>query len=231
MGVGPTSVGSATIERTVRPWLWGAILLLVLTGLLMGSVLADKLYHRPVFLVKMLSLAAALLLSLGVTASIARQEGTVPSPAKILTGTALAIWLFAVSIFATSYGPAPGGIHLIFAGWLIVMGYGSQKTRIILGSITAIIVVVFGIVTGIVYNSIDNYDFVIEADRWTVRFGALLVSGFLFWEFAKPPTKEDDTPRLARLLGLFTTLAWATVAASGRWIGLGGASGRILPRQ
>lgn len=225
MGVGLTGQSAATIERNVRPWLLCAILVLVVTGLLMGTVLAQKLYSRPAFFIKMIGLAAALMLSLGVTGSVARHAGAVTLPAKVLAGIALALWLFAVTLFATTPGPAPGAFNLVFAGWLIAMGFGSRMTRLVLGAITAAGVAIFGTVTSIIYDPIDNYEIVMDIDRWTLRFAGLLVTGFVLWEFAGPRAGTPITPRLARLIGLITILCWVTVAASGRWIGLGG-SGR-----
>ena len=225
MGVGIASESAALVEKNMRPWLWVAILVLIFTGLLMGTVVAQRLYTRPVFLVKMLSLVAALILSIGVTGSIARNEGVVSRPAKIMAGIALAIWLFALSVFATTTGPAPGTFHIVCAAWLIVMGFGSKMTRIMLGSITAVVVITIGIITYVVFNPLDNYDIVMEINRWTVRLGGLVVAGFVLWEFAGPKSEPRITPTLARLIGVFTILVWVTVAASGRWIGLGGGQG------
>lgn len=225
MGVGITTESAATIEKNVRPWLWGAIILLVVTGLLMGTVVAQKLYARPAFLVKMLSLVAALILSLGVTGSIARNEGALTRPAKVLAAIALAIWLLAITIFATTTGPAPGMFHVICAGWLIAMGFGSRVTRIALGLITTAVVIAVGIVTYVVFNPLDNYEIVMEINRWTVRLGGLVVAGFVLWTFAGPRAEPRIMPTLARLIGLLTILVWVTVAASGRWIGLGGGTG------
>jgi hypothetical protein len=61
-----------------------------------------------------------------------------------------------------------------------------------------------------------------EINRWTLRLFALLVAGFAIWEFGRPAKTEADPPRLHRLVGLLSILAWFTVAAAGRWIGLGG---------
>lgn len=221
MGVGMTDQSPASIEKTVRPWLWGALIVLAITGVLMGMVNPMKLYGRAAFFVKVIALAAALILSLGVVRSIASRDGVVTRSAKIMAGVALAIWLAAILIFGTSYGAAPGAFHVITAGWLIVMAFGSRTTRIALGAITAVIIVGVGIVTYGVYHPLDDYDIVMEINRWTLRLGALLVAGFALWEFARAGKAEAAPPALNRLVGLLTILAWFTVAAAGRWIGLG----------
>jgi hypothetical protein len=217
MGVGMTTESPASIEKTVRPWLWGGLILLVVTGVVMGMVNPMRLYTRPAFFVKVVALIPALILSFGVIRSIASHDGVVTQAAKIMAGAALALWLTAVVIFGTSYGAAPGTFHVITAGWLIVMAFGSRMTRIVLGAITAVVVIGVGITTYVVY----------EINRWTLRLFALLVAGFAIWEFGRPGKgevgkTEADPPRLHRLVGLLTILAWFTVAAAGRWIGLGG---------
>jgi len=221
MGVGMADQSPSSIEKTVRPWLWGALIVLAITGILLGMVNPMKLYGRPAFFVKVIAIIAALILSLGVIRSIASRDGVVTQNAKIMAGIALAIWLAAILIFGTSYGAAPGTFHIICAGWLIVMAFGSRMTRIVLGGITAVIVIGVGIVTYGVYHPLDDYDIVMEINRWTLRLGALLVAGFAVWEFTRKREAATAAPPLNRLIGLLTILAWFTVAAAGRWIGLG----------
>jgi hypothetical protein len=225
-GFGMTSVSLPSMEKSTRYLMWGSIAVLVVTGVVMGLLVAPRLYVRPAFLAKMVALAAALVMSFGVVALIARNDGAVTRLAKINAAIALALWLFAVWVFGWSQGSAPGTFHVILAGWLIAMALGSGRTRIILGAITAIVVLAIGYVTYGVYHPLDNYDIVMEINRWTLRLAALLVAGFILWEFAgaRSNSTQDSTTAqpLARLVGLFTILAWVTVAAAGRWIGLGG---------
>lgn len=222
MGLGMTSESPASIEKTVRPWLWGGLILLVVTGVIMGMVNPMRLYARPAFFVKVIALIPALILSLAVIRSIAAQDGVLTRNTKILSGVALALWLLSVVVFGTSYGAAPGSFHVITVGWLIVMVFGGNMTRIVLGVITVVVVIVVGNTTYVVYTPLEDYDIVMEINRWTLRLGAVLVAGFALWEFGRTPKGEGAPPRLHRLIGLLTILAWYTVAAAGRWIGLGG---------
>jgi hypothetical protein len=224
-GVGMTSVSLRSMEKSTRYLLWGAIAVLVVTGLVMGLLVAPRLYVRPAFLAKMIALAAALVMSFGVVAPIARNDGAITRLAKINAGIALALWLWAIWVFGWSQGSAPGSFHVIVAGWLLAMFFGSRWTRIILGAITAVAVLVIGYVTYGIYHPLDNYDLVMEINRWSLRAAAVLVAGFILWEFAGPKADRAIAPPLARLIGLFTILAWVTVAAAGRWIGLGGSGG------
>ena len=221
MGVGMTRESSGVIEKTMRPWLLAALVVLAVTGVLMALVNPMKLYTRPAFFVKAIALAAALLLSFGVVRSIATHDGLVTLRTKILAAVALVGWLAAVVIFGTSFGAAPGMFHVISVGWLIVMAFGSRLTRIVLGAITAVTVISVGIVTYLVYNPMDNYTIVMEINRWTLRCAAITVAGFILWEFTRARTTDVASPPLNRLIGVFSILAWFTVAAAGRWIGLG----------
>jgi hypothetical protein len=231
-GYGMTSVSLPSMEKSTRYLVWGSIAVIAITGVVMGMLLAPRLYVRPAFLAKIIALIPALIMSFGVIAVIARNNGAMTKLAKINAAIALVIWLFAVWVFGWSQGSAPGAFHIILAGWLVVMGLGSGRSRIILGAITAVIVLGVGYVTYGIYHPLDDYDIVMEINRWTLRLFALLIAGFILWEFAGPRTVEpgDDVkgataPPAARLMGLFTILTWVTVAAAGRWIGLGGAVG------
>ncbi len=222
MGAGMTSVPPATIEKTVRPWLWGALIVLAITGLIMCVVNPMKVYRSPAFFVKLIAFIPAMLLSLGVVRSLASANGVMTQNTRIMTAIALVTWLAAILVFGTSYGAAPGSFHVVCAGWLIAMVFGSNTTRIALGAITVAIVGWMFAMTVVLHNPLDDYDLVMEVDRWTLRATAVIVSGFLLWEFVGKPSPDAATPKFNRMIGMFTILAWITVTAAGRWIGLGG---------
>ncbi|RYG28968.1 MAG: hypothetical protein EON93_17585, partial [Burkholderiales bacterium] len=103
MGAGMTSVTPASVEKTVRPWLWAALIALAITGLIMCIVNPMKVYRSPAFLVKAIALIPALLLSLGVVRSLASHDGVMTQQTRIMAAIALATWLAAILIFGTSY--------------------------------------------------------------------------------------------------------------------------------
>ena len=224
MGAGMSSVSPATIEKTVRPWLWGALIVLTLTGFIMIAVNTMKIYRSPAFFVKVLALIPALILSLGVVRSIASRDGVLTQNTRILAAIAAAIWAATILIFATSYYAAPGTLHITIAGWLIVMAFGSNRMRIALGAITGIIIVWMFVMTMLLYTPLNDYDLVMEIDRYTARLMALIVAFCLVFEFTRP-RHDAAAPMGNRLIGILTILAWITVAAAGRWIGLGGSGG------
>jgi hypothetical protein len=171
--------------------------------------------------VKLIAIVAALILTFGVVRSVAGRDGVFTRNAKIALGTGLVVWLASVLIFGTSYGAAPGSFHVLCVGWLIVMAFGSNMTRIVLGAITAVTVVVVGFITYGLYHPLDDYDIFMDINRWALRAAALVITGFLVWTIIRVPGGDAGSVRLSRLAGVLTILAWFTVAAAGRWIGLG----------
>src|SRR5262249_11088403 len=137
MNLGVTATSPSSVEKTVRPLLWFAIIGLAITGVLMGTVLGQRLYNRPAFLLKLVSLVAALILSFGVVAPTAKASGVASSNTRILAGVALLIWAFAVFVFGTTFGAGPGVFHLICAGCLILLAAGSRVSRIVVAAAAA----------------------------------------------------------------------------------------------
>jgi hypothetical protein len=220
MGAGLTTSAPSSLTKSLTPLLWAALIITILTGMAMGFVLAPRLYARAAFLVKLISLASALVLTLGAAIPVMKREGQVTKRQVYFAIGGLVLWLLAVLNFGFSDGPAAGTFHVIAAGWLIAMAFGSKQTRLALGAVTAVIVIGVGIFTYGLHNPLDDYELVMETNRWTLRLAAILVAGALIWEFARRPAADMQPP--ARLIGLITLLAWVTVAIAGRWIGLGG---------
>jgi len=92
IGVGLTRQPTASIERSTRPWLIGAILTLIATGVLIGFSEALKLLDRKAFTVKMIALAAALAFTFLVRNPQARRD-VAGLPAAAIGLGSLALWL------------------------------------------------------------------------------------------------------------------------------------------
>jgi hypothetical protein len=221
VGVGLTSETPASIEKTVRPILWTALAAIVLTGVTMGMVLAEKMFTSTAYLLKMVSLLAALVFTFGVSIPAAKGDGALSLPARIAAGVAIILWLFAVYVLGTTQGMNPGSFHIVFAAFLIALVAASKRMRIVLAAIAIVAVIAFGIVTYVIFNPLDNYELVMAIDIWTVRVAALVLAGVLAWEALRPAQSDGPLPAPARLAGVFGILLWVTVAAAGRWIGLG----------
>ena len=91
LGVGLAAQSTATVERAARPWLIGAITMMIVTGVLIGLSEAVKLYDKQAFWVKMFALAAALIFTFAVRGPVARRNPG--SVGKAVAVVSLGLWL------------------------------------------------------------------------------------------------------------------------------------------
>jgi hypothetical protein len=92
IGVGLTGQATSAVERSTRPWLIGAILTMIATGVLIGFSEALKLLDRKAFTVKMIALAAALLFTFAIRGPQARRD-IAGLPAMAIGVVSLGLWL------------------------------------------------------------------------------------------------------------------------------------------
>lgn len=91
LGLGLTSQPASSVERETRPWLIGALAMMVVTGSLLGVSEALKLYDKRAFWVKMIALACALVFTFAVKNPLARRgPGRMARPLAVAS---LALWL------------------------------------------------------------------------------------------------------------------------------------------
>ncbi len=91
LGLGLTGQPASAIERSTRPWLIGAILTMITTGVLLGFSEALKLYDKQAFWVKMIALAAALIFTFLVRNPVARRDPGMVG--KVVAVVSLGLWL------------------------------------------------------------------------------------------------------------------------------------------
>ena len=91
LGLGLTGQPASAIERSTRPWLIGAILTMITTGVLLGFSEALKLYDKQAFWVKMIALAVALTFTFLVRNPVARRDPGMIG--KAVAVVSLSLWL------------------------------------------------------------------------------------------------------------------------------------------
>lgn len=221
MGAGFIAASPQRIERTLRAWFVAGIVLAVATGLVMGALTAGKLYDSASFLSKMLALTAALIFSFGVINSISKADGAISRNALIAAVVAMALWLGSLFVFVSTPVTNVGLFHLTTACYAILLIFGSNRTRIIAG---ATYVLLFGgvFLTYWIVGFNVGYDpseqIYLDVSMYAV-IAALVV---VIVQFARELRKgrADAASPQARMIALFSVLAWVTVATGGRWIGL-----------
>ncbi|MEW5683867.1 MAG: DUF6644 family protein [Pseudomonadota bacterium] len=216
IGYGLTDEPPSEVRRGVLKWLNVGVVGVILTGVLIGASNAERLYTSEAFTAKMLGLAAALVLTYGVSLPVAKAEGRA-SPAAHLAGL-LGVLLWAASLWVFGIGKLinPGVWHVIFAAALIVLFVTRGLTRIVyvatgVGLVTALYVM------NRVVISPDDYA---RLDPMNKAFAG----GFAVWILAAIAVQLVTTGRGAQG-GAFTKamayaaiLVWITTAAAGRWI-------------
>jgi hypothetical protein len=221
MGAGLTEEQPSTLERNLRPWMITGFVIVFGTGLVIGALNSEKLYYSPAFFAKMMALIAAAIFTFGVTNSIARNEGKVSTPALIAGGLAFLVWLFSIGVFSTTEGVSPGVFHMVAAGFALFFIYGSRKLFGVTSRLIAValFVILYGGVFFIYWAvGFNNYDQIyLDLSKWSMIVGSVLLLGLYGFEIAGG--KAEASSPAAKLIALFSVLAWVTVAAGGRWIG------------
>jgi hypothetical protein len=93
LGTGLTATPTATLARATRPWLGGALVVMVATGLLLFLSEAVKCYYSPAFWVKITTLPLAVLFTYAVRQRVA-ESATTSRPVAALTGAAsMTLWV------------------------------------------------------------------------------------------------------------------------------------------
>jgi hypothetical protein len=221
MGAGLVEEQPSTLERNLRPWMITGFVIVFGTGLIIGALNSEKLYYSPAFFAKMVALLAAAIFTFGVTNSIARAEGKISTPTLVAGGIAFIIWAYSIGVFSTTEGVSPGVFHMVAAAFAICVICGSRKLAGI--SIRWIAAGLFAVLYGGVFLAywivgFNNYDQIfLDLSKWSMIIGSVLLLGLFGYEMYAG--KAEAASPLAKLIALFSVLAWVTVAAGGRWIG------------
>jgi Family of unknown function (DUF6644) len=94
LGAGLTGRPIAELSADARPWLLGALAMTGVTGLLLFSAEALKLYAIPAFWVKLTALPVALLYTFAVRERVARHPGLETGwRSRGVAAASLALWL------------------------------------------------------------------------------------------------------------------------------------------
>ena len=93
LGTGLRGVSVSELRAYARPWLTGAIALLIITGIPLFLSEAVKCYYNLSFWVKMVGLVVGLGFTFGVREKVARGiEFEIPTQARLIAASSLTIW-------------------------------------------------------------------------------------------------------------------------------------------
>ena len=215
-GVGLVQEPPSEIHRNLKLWQNVGVIGIVVTGLLIGSANAERLYDSAAFIVKMLALIGGIILTYGAMGPVARAEGMVGVGPRIWLVLGLVFWGLALALFATSGGISPGVFHILTAAGLMVLFIARGRLRWIYLAGLALLVAVQTYATHIAIRP-DDYARLDPVNKgFAVGFTVWIVGCALFQLFRAG--RQPQSGPLTKIIGYATILVWITAAAAGRWI-------------
>lgn len=216
IGFGLTDESPSEVHRSTRAWMHLGVVGVILTGLLIGASNAERLYTSEAFTAKMLGLAAALVLTYGVSMPLANADGRSTGAIRIAGVAGLLLWGASLWVFGVGKLINPGLWHVIFAGGLIVLFVARGLTRIIYAAGLAALVVAQFVATRLIIDPEDyaRLDPTNKAFAWVF---AAWILGAMAAQLASGGRSAEGTP-FTRGLAYAAILVWITTAAAGRWI-------------
>lgn len=216
IGAGVVDEPPSEVHRSTRLWMHIGVVGVIVTGLLIGASNAERLYTSEAFTAKMLGLAAAIVLTYGVSMPLARADGRAGGAVRIAAVAGLALWALSLWVFGVGKLINPGLWHVITAGALIVLFVTRGLTRIVyLAGLVLLIVIQFA-----------TTHFVIPADDFARLDPANKIFAGLFaaWILGAAGVQTIASGRgaeggaFAKAMAYAAILVWVTTAAAGRWI-------------
>jgi hypothetical protein len=216
VGAGLTDEPPSEIYRNLRRWQDLGVVGIVVTGVLIGMANAERLYDSTAFIVKMIALAAGIILTYGASRPVARADGAVSNGAKFSLLVGLALFVLGLWVFVTGTLINVGLFHVLTAAALVVLIALTGRLRWIYLAGLLVLIAVQQYLTHATIQPDDlakldpvNKTFFVLYSVWI--FGAAAVQ-----LFAKGRGRE--TGPLAKLIAYATILVWVVGAAAGRWI-------------
>lgn len=218
IGVGLTELKPSEIEKNTRLWLNIGVVMVIVSGLMIGLSNAQKLYNNSAFLFKMIAMVAGLVLTYFALIPAAKAEGRVGGGAKIALFAGLALWVLAAAVMVTKPGSNVGAFHVLFGGALMLIASLQGKLRWVLVAVIAVATLVLQYLTHVVYLDPYSEPYAVVNRVFMWGMSAFLLLLILLNVIGKAGPKDSNA--MARLIAYSTVLAWVMAGAGGRWIGL-----------
>ena len=217
IGAGLTDDPPSEVRRGVLPWLNLGVIGILVTGVLIGTSNPERLYTSEAFTAKMLGLAAALVLTYGVSLPAARNDGRLGRGAAIAAAVGLALFGLCVGVFGIAKLVNPGLWHVIMAAALLVLFVTRGLTRIIyLAALLALMATQVAI-HHVIYKP-DDYAHLDPANKIMILVYLALILAAAGVQIVSSGRGAQGAGPAAKALAYVAILVWVTTAAAGRWI-------------
>lgn len=216
IGIGFPEQSPSEMRRDVSPWLHLGVFGIIVTGLLIGASNPDRLYTSEAFTAKMLGLAAALILTYGVSLPLARDEGRASSAVRLLGLAGIVVWALSIYVFAASKLVNPGLWHVLTAAALVVLFVTRGLTRIVYAAGLAALIAIQFVATHFVIKP-DDYARLDPANKVFFVVFAAWILGAAAVQLVSAGRGQNGGP-FTKAMAYAAILVWVTTAAAGRWI-------------
>jgi hypothetical protein len=216
LGAGVTEERPSEIYKNLRTLQNVGVIGIIVTGILIGSANATRLYDSAAFIVKMLALLSGIILTYGVSRPVAAAEGAVGAPQKAWFALGSAIFVFGLWFFVKSDLINVGIYHVITGAALIVLFATAGRTRLVYLAVMIALIVAQFVGTHILVKA-DDYTHLDPINKaFTVAYSVWIVGCALFSLFRAGRGPEGGP--LTKIIAYSTILVWIMGAAAGRWI-------------
>jgi hypothetical protein len=216
LGAGITTERPVEIYRNLRFWQNVGVIGIVVTGILIGSANAVRLYDSTAFIVKMLALASGVILTYGVSRPVAAADGAVSLASKLWLVVGGAIFLLGMWIFGTADLIDVGVYHLITGGALLLLAATAGPTRIVYTLGMVAIIVAQWAHTHLAIKP-DDYDHLNPVNKAYTAAYCVWIIGTALVTLFRGRSEAAGGP-LTKTVAYATILVWVLGAAAGRWI-------------
>jgi hypothetical protein len=215
LGVGITDETPSEVHRNLGRWMNIGVIGILLTGLLIGSANAERLYTSQAFSAKMVGLLAGVILTYAITLPAAKHDGRVGIVSRLLALVGLSLFVLAIWVFLEAKLSNPGLWHVISAGALVALFATRGITRIVYLAGMAIMIVAQQIMTHVVIRP-DDYaglDPVNKGFAWA--FFAWIALAAIAQVIQ---SRDTESGPYVKAMAWLAMLVWVMTAAAGRWL-------------
>ena len=215
LNAGLTQEPPSEIYRNLRFWQNVGVIGIVVTGVLIGSANAERLYDSAAFIVKMLALIAGIILTYGASRPVAAANGAVSIASKAWFALGTAIFALGIWIFVISDLINVGIYHVITGAALIVLFATRGRLRWVYAGVLIAMIVAQFVNTHILIKP-DDYDHLNPVNKtYTALYAVWIIGAALTTLFRG---RGEEGGPLMKLMAYSTMLVWVLGAAAGRWI-------------